>query len=68
MTPERMYEIAAEMRSRAWSRQSDMLNGWEPDGTIPQGDPEWYWYLQGKAEAYAAVMSELETSGAVAVR
>jgi hypothetical protein len=68
MDAERIYEIAAEMRNRAWDMQTVEFRDWEPaEDAAPRGAPL-YWYLQGKAEAYAAIMSEIEYSGSLVTR
>lgn len=53
-----LYEITRTYRDHAWNAQGYIAGtGYDDD---PQSDAERWWYLQGKAEAFAAVMSELE--------
>ena len=60
-----LYEITKLHRDRIWGEQTRRFGDWEPagcqDDAAPHGDAERWWYLQGKAEAYAAIMSELES-------
>jgi hypothetical protein len=62
----RLYDIARMCRDRAWDDQAHInpsFPGWEPrDLEAPTGDVERWWFHQGKAEAFAAVMSEIESS------
>lgn len=60
-----LYEIARLHRDRVWNLQHDINPrhpGWKPDDHSPQSDAEWFWYLQGKAEAFATIMREIEGS------
>jgi hypothetical protein len=63
-TREAFWAIARIHRDRAWATQEELgticdLLG-DTDGPI--SDVERYWYLQGKAEAYASIMSEMESA------
>jgi hypothetical protein len=58
-----LYEIVRTYRDRAWNTQLEPLFGWNPTSDEgPESESEQWWYLQGKAEAYASIMSELELS------
>ncbi len=59
-----LYEIVRTYRDRAWSSQIDYpFFGWNPTSDEgPESESEQWWYLQGKAEAYALVMSEIESN------
>jgi hypothetical protein len=62
---EALWAIARIHRDRAWDMQRSIVPGdadWEPENEEPRADVELFWYLQGKAEAYASIMSELESS------
>jgi hypothetical protein len=65
MTTDVLYEIVRMHRDRMWDEQNRRFGEWEPadaqKDAAPHGDPHRWWYLQGKAEAYAAIMSELES-------
>ncbi len=57
-----LYEIARRYRDIAWQQQNEL-----PEDAIdhaaaddPRSDSEHWWYQQGRAEAFALVMSELE--------
>lgn len=66
MDTQSLYDIARLHRDRAWSDRQRRFGDWQPDDAdddhAPHGDPARWWYLQGKAEAYAAIMSEIEQS------
>ena len=62
-----LYDIVRLHRDRAWDRQVSIVPGdpdWEPEGADdgPIGDVARFWYETGKAEAFAAIMSEIENS------
>ena len=61
-----LYEITQMHRDRMWDEQERRFGDWEPTGcqddAAPHGDVARWWYLQGKAEAFAAIMSEIENS------
>lgn len=62
-----IYEIARLHRDRACDEKARRFGEWEPEDQPesgpPPGDVAAWWYLQGKAEAYAAIMSEMESQG-----
>lgn len=62
-----LYDTARELRDRVWAEQVRRFGEWEPadvnEDYAPLGDSQRWWYLQGKCEAYAAIMSELEQAG-----
>ncbi len=63
MLDQNLYESSRPYREHAWKAQHHVGGlGWEPEADVPQGDDENWWYLQGKAEAYASIMSEIESS------
>lgn len=61
---EALWAIARIHRDRAWATQEELGTICDDLGGIvgPVSDVERYWYLQGKAEAYASIMSEIESS------
>jgi hypothetical protein len=62
MTDQDLHRIAVEMRNRVQAEQSVRFGDWKPAENAPDGDVALYWYLQGKAEAYAAIVSEYAAS------
>lgn len=67
MTPlAALYKIVVNHRNRAWDRQVSVVPGhpdWEPENADegPVGDVARFWYETGQAQAYANVMTEIET-------
>lgn len=65
MNTDRLYEIARLHRDRAWADKHRRFGEWQPDDAdadhAPLADPARWWYLQGRAEAFAAIMSEIES-------
>jgi hypothetical protein len=62
-----LYDITRTHRDRARTAQTHIVPGhhdWQPADADngPTSDPNRWWYLQGKAEAFAAIMSEIEHS------
>lgn len=61
-----LYEIARMLRDRAWTESQRRFGEWEPedipDSGPPAGDVAAWWYLHGRAEAFAAIMSEIESA------
>jgi hypothetical protein len=58
-----LWHIARLHRDRTWETMRHKFDTWEPTNDVPEGDVEQFWYLQGKVEAYAAIMSECESVG-----
>ncbi len=69
-TREAFWAIARIHRDRAWDAQRAIAYSdpdWSPEmagdhDDVPLTDGEMWWYLQGKAEAYASIMSEIESA------
>jgi len=55
-----IWNVARILRDRAWEAQHDGPGGLFEDDEHPVTDGERHWYEQGKAEAFAAIMTECE--------
>jgi hypothetical protein len=63
-TRETFWAIARIHRDRAWDTQIELgtICDLLADAEAPLSDVERWWYLQGQVEAFAAIMTEMESS------